>query len=109
MLTTRVSSLFRSGGQIHEPGLLGLRTVRLRQGLGVRLWGVAHSTHYARRVRASEPVPPRRRGRKPVLGDEALVGKIREVLVEAGALVFWGEGYRKVWARLRFEGILTSK
>ena len=57
----------------------------------------------------SGPAQPRRRGRKPVLGDEALVETVREVLAEAEALVFWGEGYRKVWARLRFEGILTSK
>ena len=74
-----------------------------------RLWGVARFTHHARKAKAGGLLPPRRRGRKPVLGDEAPVGKIREVLVEAGALVFWGEGYRKVWARLRFEGILTSK
>jgi putative transposase len=74
-----------------------------------RLWGVARSTHYARRARTGRPVPPRRRGRRPVLGDETLVEKIREVLKEAEALGFRGEGYRKVWARLRFRGIPTSK
>jgi len=35
--------------------------------------------------------------------------KIHKVLKEGKALDFWGEGYRKVWARPRFEGIPTSK
>lgn len=74
-----------------------------------RLWGVARSTHYARRARAGGSVPPRPRGRKPILPDEALVTRIREVLAEAEALGFRGEGYRKVWARLRHRGIPVSK
>ena len=53
-----------------------------------RLWGVTRSTHYARKAKASGPVPPRRRGRKPVLGDEALVEMAREVLAKAEALEF---------------------
>ncbi len=44
-----------------------------------------------------------------MLSDEALVARIREVLGEAEALGFRGEGYRKVWARLRHRGIPTSK
>jgi transposase InsO family protein len=44
-----------------------------------------------------------------VFSDEALVEKIREVLAEAEALGFRGEGYRKVWARLRHRGIPVSK
>lgn len=74
-----------------------------------RLWGVARSTHYARRAAAARPVQLRRRGRKPVYTDEALVAHIREVLAEAEALGFRGEGYRKVWARLRHKGLPTSK
>lgn len=74
-----------------------------------RLWGVARSTHYARQAAAQRPVRGLRRGRKPVLPDEALLEKIREVLSEAEALGFRGEGYRKVWARLRHRGIPTSK
>ena len=74
-----------------------------------RLWGVARSTHYARQAAARRVVPPRRRGRKPALSDEALLEKIREVLSEAEALGFRGEGYRKVWARLRHRGIPVSK
>jgi transposase InsO family protein len=38
--------------------------------------------------------------------DEALVEAIRSVLA---ASPFHGEGYRKLWARLRFAGIRTSK
>ena len=74
-----------------------------------RLWGVPRSTHYARQAATRRMVPPRRRGRKPALSDEALLEKIREVLSEAEALGFRGEGYRKVWARLRHRGIPVSK
>ena len=74
-----------------------------------RLWGVPRSTHYARRAAPARPAPAKRRGRKPALSDEALLEKIREVLSEAEALGFRGEGYRKVWARLRHRGIPVSK
>ncbi len=70
---------------------------------------VARSTHYARQAAAERPVQAQRRGRKPVLPDDELVARIREVLSEAEALGFRGEGYRKVWARLRHRGIPTSK
>jgi transposase InsO family protein len=74
-----------------------------------RLWGVARSTHYTRQTATERPVQARRRGRKPVLSDEVLVAKIRKVLAEAEALGFRGEGYRKVWARLRYRDIPVSK
>jgi hypothetical protein len=35
-----------------------------------------------------------------------LLGKIREVLA---ASPFYGDGHRKVWARLRFQEVRTSK
>jgi transposase InsO family protein len=38
--------------------------------------------------------------------DEALVEAIRELLA---ASLFHGEGHRKIWARLRFAGVRTSK
>ncbi|MHB8525929.1 MAG: IS3 family transposase [Candidatus Acidiferrales bacterium] len=44
--------------------------------------------------------------RKTAWSDAALLGKIREVLA---ASPFYGEGHRKVWARLRFEQVRTSK
>jgi len=73
-----------------------------------RLWGVPRSTQYARQAAAQRPVQPRRRGRKPVVADEALVEAIGQVLSEAEALGFTGEGYRKVWARLRRRGMAVS-
>ncbi len=74
-----------------------------------RLWGVARSTHYARQATAERPVQDRRRGRRPVLSGEEMVERIRELLREAEALGFRGEGYRRVWARLRHRGIPASK
>ncbi len=47
-----------------------------------------------------------RRGPKTAWTDVALTEKIREVLAESP---FYGEGHRKVWARLRFAGVRTSK
>ncbi len=38
--------------------------------------------------------------------DEALVAHIRRLLA---ASLFHGEGYRKIWAKLRFEGVRTSR
>jgi transposase InsO family protein len=40
------------------------------------------------------------------MADAALVEAIRDVLTSSG---FHGEGYRKVWARLRFAGVRTSR
>jgi transposase InsO family protein len=40
------------------------------------------------------------------MSDAALVERIRQVLTESP---FHGEGYRKVWARLRHQGLRTSK
>jgi len=72
-----------------------------------RAWEVARSTVYATNGRAAAPGgPPRRRGPKPRWSDEALTEAIRAVLA-AGP--FLGEGHRKVWARLRWQGVRTSK
>lgn len=72
-----------------------------------RVWQVPRSTVYAQRARRLRPpMPPARRGPKCCLSDEILTDKIRGVLA---ASPFHGEGYRKVWARLRFAGTRTSK
>jgi hypothetical protein len=42
----------------------------------------------------------------PPMPDTELVEAIRALLAESA---FRGEGYRKIWARLRFKGIRTSK
>jgi putative transposase len=69
------------------------------------IWDLPRSSFYAARYRERNPREPRKRGPK-VLSDAELLSAIRAVLDEA---VFTGEGYRKVWARLRHKGIRTSK
>jgi transposase InsO family protein len=68
------------------------------------------STIYFHRHRESIPAALRpesqRRGPQGPCSDEELVGHIRHILAESP---FHGEGYRKVWARLRYQGIRTSK
>jgi transposase InsO family protein len=75
-----------------------------------RLWDLPRSTVYFRRHQATIPIDqrsePKRRGPSGPCSDEGLVGHIRRILTESP---FHGEGYRKVWARLRYQGIRTSK
>ena len=70
-----------------------------------RVWEIARSTVYLSQARPAAP-SPRKRGPKPRWSDEALLEKIRAVLTTAP---FVGEGHRKVWARLRWHGVRTSK
>lgn len=69
------------------------------------VWDLARSSFYAARHREQHPREPRKRGPK-VLSDEELLAEIRQLLE---APVFTGEGYRKIWARLRHKGVRTSK
>ena len=69
------------------------------------VWGLARSSFYAAIERRQHPRDPQKRGPK-VHSDEELVAGIRQVLDNP---VFTGEGYRKIWARLRHQGIRTSK
>ena len=71
-----------------------------------RVWDRARSSVYARRRATRSPVRLRRPGPVGAAPDEVLVGHLRRVLE---ASPFHGEGYRKAWAKLRFEGIRTSK
>ncbi len=76
-----------------------------------RIWGVSRSTVYARRHRLARTAPIgfypfKKRGPIGPCDDSKLVDHIRRVLA---ASPFHGEGYRKVWAKLRFEGVRTSK
>ena len=62
---------------------------------------------YARRERAAEARPAGRPGpKRGIVSDEALLTAIRDVLA---APLFHGEGYRKVWARLRSKGVRVDK
>ena len=69
------------------------------------VWNLARSSFYAVRQRQQQPQEPNKRGPK-VHSDEELVRAIRQLLAEP---VFTGEGYRKIWARLRHQGVRTSK
>src|SRR5205085_5746010 len=71
----------------------------------VGLWNLARSRFYAARHRERHPREAQKRGPK-VLSDAELVTAIRQLVEEC---VFSGEGYRKIWARLRQQGIRTSK
>ena len=68
-----------------------------------RVWGVARSTVYWHRHAPAEPGG--QRGPVGPCTDDELVTHIRRLLEVSP---FPGEGYRKVWARLRYEGIRTS-
>ena len=87
-------------------------TTRRRYGLQrvCRIWRISRSTIYAQRRASvppeSAPFSPVRRGPQGPCSDTDLVNHIRRVLT---ASPFHGEGYRKVWAKLRFEGVRTSK
>jgi putative transposase len=75
-----------------------------------RVWKKPRSTVYERRRRNSMTAElrcvPIKRGPRGPYTDEQLLEHIRLVLNESP---FHGEGYRKLWARLRFKEIRTSK
>ena len=68
-----------------------------------RVWGIARSTVYWQRHERARPAA--RRGPLGPCADDELVAHMRRILE---ASPFPGEGYRKVWARLRHSGIRTS-
>ena len=70
-----------------------------------RLWGVSRATLYRHRrpARVAERKRPGPRGATP---DDDLVAAIRQLLTGSP---FHGEGHRKLWARLRFKGLRTSR
>jgi len=72
-----------------------------------REWELARSSFYHQRGLAGKFFRVlQRRGPKTAWTDAALTEEIRAVLA---ASPFYGEGHRKVWARLRFEEVRTSK
>jgi putative transposase len=70
-----------------------------------RIWGVSRATLYRHRHR-SGAVRRSRPGPRGAISDEVLLEKIRQLLRVSP---FHGEGYRKLWARLRFAGLRTSR
>jgi transposase InsO family protein len=67
-----------------------------------RVWRIARSGVYRHRAPAT---PSRRRGPVGAVADETLTAAIRAALA---ASPFYGEGHRKIWARLRYAGTRTS-
>lgn len=74
------------------------------------VWGIPRSTVYdwQQRRRATGKAI-NRRGRRPLVSDEDVVVAIKQVLTGSSAESFHGEGYRKVWARLRHRGLNADK
>src|SRR5215510_6329004 len=103
----RPTCLYPSGGE-RMSQTCSPSTLR-RYGLArvCRVWELARSTVYLDQARRTGPVAvPRKRGPKPRWSDGELLAEIRAVLE---ASPFLGEGHRKVWARLRWQGVRTSK
>jgi putative transposase len=69
------------------------------------VWGVSRATVYRHR-RPAAAVARKRPGPLGAMVDEAPVAAIRQLLADSP---FHGEGYRQLWARLRFAGIRTSR
>jgi transposase InsO family protein len=72
-------------------------------------WDVPRSTFYARRTGRQSPTTTAatRRGPRPPISDETLVEYIR---TDLNRTPFIGEGYRKVWARLRvLDGVRVGR
>jgi transposase InsO family protein len=71
-----------------------------------RVWAVARATVYRHRDTTDVMASPRRRGPAGPCPDAELAAHIRDQIL---ASRFHGEGYRKIWARLRAVGIRTSE
>ena len=88
----------------------GAQSIATRRAYGVqrvcRVWARPRSSVYARRQAPRDCTRGHRRGPVGAAPDEVLVVHIRRVLE---ASPFHGEGSRKVWAKLRVEGIRASK
>ena len=112
VLYAKVDQLEASGplGPAEVDAMRGAQSISTRRAYGVqrvcRVWHCARSSVYARRQATPSPAPCRRRGPGGAAPDDVLVAHVRRVLE---ASPFHGEGYRKVWAKLRVEGRRTSK
>lgn len=71
-----------------------------------RVWRLRRSTVYWQRLPKAEPSATTRPGPAGPWADYDLVQRIKTILADTP---FHGKGYRKVWARLRYAGLRTSK
>jgi putative transposase len=83
-------------------------STRCRYGVArvCRVWGIAPAGVHRRRCAMEAPPAPRRRPGPQEPMPAALVEAIRQVVTDSP---FPGEGSRKVWARLRHQGLRTSR
>ena len=68
-----------------------------------RCWNVSRATVY--RHRQAPVVPKRRTSPVGPCDDATLLEHIKKAIAESR---FTGEGYRKIWARLRFSGVRSA-
>src|SRR5262247_1669993 len=102
----RPTCLYRGGCRANEPYLLALHAAAHCLARVCRVWELARSTVYLDQARPTGLVAAaRERGPKPRWSDGELVAEIRAVLEVLEASPFLGEGHRKVWARLRWQGV----
>ena len=73
------------------------------------MWCIPRSTIYHQKQQRIKAPVAVKRGRKPALSDEQLLHEIRVIIRDAQALGFTGEGYRKIYARLKFKRIKAGK
>lgn len=73
-----------------------------------RVWELSRATVYRQQQRRLSPrsETKTRRGPRGPVADGDLLAKIREVIQSSPWL---GEGHRKIWARLRWQGLRSSK
>src|SRR5512132_847243 len=103
MRPTRPTPLWGAGARAHPPS--GLALVDRVYGLArvARCWNVSRATVY--RHRQAPVVPKRRPGPVGPCDDATLLEHIRKAIAESR---FTGEGYRKIWARVRFSGVRSA-
>ncbi len=100
-------ALWSGGGRSHERAASPFTGRHYGVVRVTREWEMARSSFYFRREIAAQPGRVLgRRGPKTAWSDAALLEKIREVIDTSP---FYGEGHRKVWARLRFAEVRTRR
>lgn len=86
-------------------------SISARQAYGIarvcRVWGVSRASYYRRTGPAPEAAnQSMRRGPVGAMPDGDLVSQIAQLIEDSP---FHGEGYRKMWARLRHKRVFTSQ
>ena len=86
-------------------------SISVRQAYGIarvcRVWGVSRASYYRRTGPAPEAAnQSMRRGPVGAMPDGDLVSQIAQLIEDSP---FHGEGYRKMWARLRHKRVFTSQ